>query len=248
MNMWKMKNSITQGDKLCALKSQRQPRYSPSCAFRLDNLKTHPRAMSHPFRQCSSLQGSASTLKTSEMLLSPSVTAKRTNRGSLSSGTSIISFSINSLLASSLGNLNAATDDPENKKSSSTKADFIASIFTSLLNGRSQLPDKNYPELNNNQYCQSNSNSRSILTSQLSPLSTTTEEHSSTILPPTYTGFSSFSARFLSYLSLRFSLNMFITKSLPLWRKLFHSCTQFLHQDEHCRWEATACWKNLSPF
>lgn len=29
-----MKNSITQGDKLRALKSQRQPRSSPSCAFR----------------------------------------------------------------------------------------------------------------------------------------------------------------------------------------------------------------------
>ena len=29
-----MKNSITQGDKLRALKSQRQPRSLPSCAFR----------------------------------------------------------------------------------------------------------------------------------------------------------------------------------------------------------------------
>lgn len=29
-----MKNSITQGDKLRALKSQRQPRSFPSCAFR----------------------------------------------------------------------------------------------------------------------------------------------------------------------------------------------------------------------
>lgn len=29
-----MKNGITQGDKLRALKSQRQPRTSPSCAFR----------------------------------------------------------------------------------------------------------------------------------------------------------------------------------------------------------------------
>lgn len=29
-----MKNNVTQGDKLRALKSQRQPRSSPSCAFR----------------------------------------------------------------------------------------------------------------------------------------------------------------------------------------------------------------------
>lgn len=32
-----MKNNITQGDKLRALKSQRQPRSSPSCAFRYIN-------------------------------------------------------------------------------------------------------------------------------------------------------------------------------------------------------------------
>ncbi|XP_030182462.1 dual specificity protein phosphatase CDC14A isoform X8 [Lynx canadensis] len=45
-----MKNSITQGDKLRALKSQRQPRSSPSCAFRLDDTKGHPRAVPQPFR------------------------------------------------------------------------------------------------------------------------------------------------------------------------------------------------------
>ncbi|XP_040482923.1 dual specificity protein phosphatase CDC14A isoform X2 [Ursus maritimus] len=177
-----MKNSITQGDKLRALKSQRQPRSSPSCAFRLT----------------SSPQGSATTLKTSKVALSPSATAKRINRGSLSSGASVRSFSITSRLASSLGNLNAATQEPENKKaSSSSKAGFIASPLTSLLNGSNQPPARNYPELNNNQYSRSSSSSGSPLSSQPSPHGVKTEEHPA-LLRPSYTGLSSSSARFLS--------------------------------------------------
>ncbi|KAM9242506.1 dual specificity protein phosphatase CDC14A isoform 3-T3 [Dugong dugon] len=177
-----MKNGITQGDKLRALKSQRQPRSSPSCAFRLS----------------SSSQGSASSLKTSKGALSPSATAKRINRGSLSSGASVRSFSINSRLASSLGNLNAATDDPENKKTSpSSKPGFIASPFTNLLNGSGQPTARNYSELNNNQYNRSSSSSGSNLNSYPSPHGTKTEEHGS-VLRPSYTGLSSSSARFLS--------------------------------------------------
>ncbi|TKC40984.1 hypothetical protein EI555_000625 [Monodon monoceros] len=177
-----MKNNITQGDKLRALKSQRQPRSSPSCAFRLS----------------SSPQGSASALKTSKVALSPSVMAKRINRGSLSSGTSVRSFSMNSRLASSLGNLNAAADDPENKKTASpSKVGFVGNPFTSLLNGSSQLPARNYPELNNNQYSRSNSSSGSALNSQPGPHSAKTEDHA-TALRPSYTGLSSSSARFLS--------------------------------------------------
>ncbi|MBZ3887081.1 Dual specificity protein phosphatase CDC14A [Sciurus carolinensis] len=195
-----MKNNITQGDKLRALKSQRQPRSSPTYAFRSDDVKGLPRAVvSQPFRLSSSQQGSVSTLKTSKVALSPSATAKRISRGS-SSGTSVRSFSINSRLASSLGNLNAASDDPENKKtSSSSKAGFTASPFTNLLNGSSQPPARNYPELNNNQYNRSNSSSSSggNLNSHLGPHSTKTEEHA-TILRPSYTGLSSSSARYLS--------------------------------------------------
>uniref|UniRef100_A0A8C9PCV7 Dual specificity protein phosphatase CDC14A n=1 Tax=Spermophilus dauricus TaxID=99837 RepID=A0A8C9PCV7_SPEDA len=196
-----MKNNITQGDKLRALKSQRQPRSSPTCAFRSDDAKGLPRAVvSQPFRLSSSPQGSVSTLKSSKVALAPSATAKRISRGS-SSGTSVRSFSINSRLASSLGNLNAATDDPENKKTpSSSKAGFTASPFTNLLNGTSQPPARNYPELNNNQYNRSNSSSSSSggnLNSHLGPHSAKTEEHA-TILRPSYTGLSSSSARFLS--------------------------------------------------
>ncbi|XP_077808508.1 dual specificity protein phosphatase CDC14A isoform X3 [Macaca mulatta] len=193
-----MKNGITQGDKLRALKSQRQPRTSPSCAFRSDDAKGHPRAVSQPFRLSSSLQGSAPTLKTSKMALSSSATAKRINRTSLSSGATVRSFSINSRLASSLGNLNAATDDPENKKtSSSSKAGFTASPFTNLLNGSSQPTTRNYPELNNNQYNRSSSSNGGNLNSPPGPHSAKTEEHT-TILRPSYTGLSSSSARFLS--------------------------------------------------
>ncbi|XP_045403392.1 dual specificity protein phosphatase CDC14A isoform X1 [Lemur catta] len=198
-----MKNSITQGDKLRALKSQRQPRTSPSCAFRSDDTKGQPRAVSQPFRLSSLPQGSAPTLKTAKVALSPSATAKRINRGSLSSGPSVRSFSINSRLASSLGNLNAATDDPENKKTSPpSKAGFAANPFTSLLNGSSQPTTRNYPELNNNQYNRSSSSSSSgggggNLKSHLGPHSAKTEEHA-TILRPSYAGLSSSSARFLS--------------------------------------------------
>ncbi|XP_015451042.1 dual specificity protein phosphatase CDC14A isoform X4 [Pteropus alecto] len=192
-----MKNSITQGDKLRALKSQRQPRSSPSSAFRLDDIKGHPRAASQPFRLSSSPQGSASTLKTAKAASSPSVTAKRINRGSLSSGgAGVRSFSINSRLANSLGNLNAAADDPESKKTSSSKAGFVASPFTNLLNGSSQPPARNYPELNNNQYSRSSS-SGSTLSSQPGPLGAKSEEQA-TVLRPSYAGLSSSSARFLS--------------------------------------------------
>uniref|UniRef100_A0A9L0RIC1 protein-tyrosine-phosphatase n=1 Tax=Equus caballus TaxID=9796 RepID=A0A9L0RIC1_HORSE len=193
-----MKNSITQGDKLRALKSQRQPRSSPSCAFRLDDMKGPPRAVSQPFRSSSSPQGSASTLKTSKVALSPSATAKRISRGSLSSGAGVRSFSINSRLASSLGNLNAAIDDPENKQTCSTsKLGFVANPFTNLLNGSSQAPARNCPELNNNQYSQSSSSSGSPLSTQPSTQGSKTEEHA-TALRPSYTGLSSSSARFLS--------------------------------------------------
>ncbi|XP_023577448.1 dual specificity protein phosphatase CDC14A isoform X1 [Octodon degus] len=193
------KNNITQGDKLRALKSQRQPRSSPACAFRSDDGRGHPRAALQPFRSSSSPQGPASTLKTPKVALSPSVTAKRINRGSLSSSTGVRSFSINSRLASSLGNLNAATDDPENKKAPlPAKAAFPANPFTNLLNGSPQPPARNYPELNNNQYNRSSSSgSGGNLNSQLGRQGAQTEERVP-IVRPSYAGLSSSSARFLS--------------------------------------------------
>ncbi|KAK2106916.1 hypothetical protein P7K49_016430 [Saguinus oedipus] len=95
-------------------------------------------------------------------------------------------------------NLNAATDDPENRKtSSSSKTGFTASPFTNLLNGNSQPTTRNYPELNNNQYNRSSNSNGGNLNSPPGPQSAKTEEHS-TILQPPYTGLSSSSARFLS--------------------------------------------------
>ncbi|XP_070252191.1 dual specificity protein phosphatase CDC14A isoform X4 [Myotis yumanensis] len=174
-----MKNSITQGDKLRALKSQRQPRSSP-CAFRL----------------ASSSQGSASALKICKVASSPSATAKRITRGSLALGASGRSFSVNSRLASSLGNLSAATEDPDSRKTLPCKVGFAASPFANLLNGSSQASSRNYPELNNNQY------SRSPPSSQRGPPSAKTEELGPGPAAPSprasYTGLSSSSARFLS--------------------------------------------------
>ncbi|KAM5257279.1 dual specificity protein phosphatase CDC14A isoform 2-T2 [Ctenodactylus gundi] len=193
-----MNNSITQGDKLRALKSQRQPRSSPACAFRSDDVKERLRAVSQPFRLSSSAQAPLSTLKTPKVTLSSSAAAKRISRGSLSPGSSVRSFSINSRLASSLGNLNAVTDDPENKTSTS-KAGFTANPFTNLLSGSPQSPARIYPELNNNQYNRTSNPSTGggSLNSQPGPHSTKTEEHAP-VLRPAYSGLSSSSVRFLS--------------------------------------------------
>ncbi|XP_036199246.1 dual specificity protein phosphatase CDC14A isoform X3 [Myotis myotis] len=192
-----MKNSITQGDKLRALKSQRQPRSSPPYAFRLDDMKGHPRAVvCQPFRLASSSQGSASALKICKVASSPSATAKRITRGSLASGASGRSFSVNSRLASSLGNLSAAAEDPDSRKTPPCKVGLAASPFANLLNGSSQASSRHYPELNNNQY------SRSPSSSQRGSASTKTEELGPGPAAPSprasYTGLSSSSARFLS--------------------------------------------------
>ncbi|NP_001101188.2 dual specificity protein phosphatase CDC14A isoform 2 [Rattus norvegicus] len=196
-----IKNNVTQGDKLRALKSQRQPRSSPSCAFRSDDMKGHQRAVAQTFRLSSSPQPTVPTVKTPKVCLSPSVTAKRISRGSLSSGANIRSFSINSRLASSLGNLNSGTEETENKKTTSPiKAAFIASPFTSFLNGSTQTPGRNYPELNNNQYTRSsNSSSGGSLGGNLNSSPSAKPEEHNTILRPSFSGaLSSSSVRFLS--------------------------------------------------
>ncbi|XP_070252194.1 dual specificity protein phosphatase CDC14A isoform X7 [Myotis yumanensis] len=144
----------------------------------------------------SSSQGSASALKICKVASSPSATAKRITRGSLALGASGRSFSVNSRLASSLGNLSAATEDPDSRKTLPCKVGFAASPFANLLNGSSQASSRNYPELNNNQY------SRSPPSSQRGPPSAKTEELGPGPAAPSprasYTGLSSSSARFLS--------------------------------------------------
>ncbi|XP_027724073.1 dual specificity protein phosphatase CDC14A isoform X5 [Vombatus ursinus] len=173
-----IKNSMTQGDKLRALKNQRQPRSSTANVFRV----------------CSSTQGCSSPLKPSKVILSPSASAKRINRSSCSSGSSARSFSINTRLASSLGNLHAATDDSECKKTTPpTRTGYTVNHFSNHLNGSSQAPARNYPELNNNQYSRSTS-AGTTLNNHTSLHSAKADEY---VFRP-YTGLSASSSRFLS--------------------------------------------------
>uniref|UniRef100_A0A8V5G804 Dual specificity protein phosphatase CDC14A n=1 Tax=Melopsittacus undulatus TaxID=13146 RepID=A0A8V5G804_MELUD len=90
--------------------------------------------------------------------------------------------SVNSRLASSLGNLYAASDDDESKLTSlSSRTGFSVSHISSHLNGSLQLPPSNNPELNNNLYNR-NSSSGNSLSSQTSFPSAVTHVYASTFL------------------------------------------------------------------
>lgn len=110
------------------------------------------------------------------------------------------SFSINSRLASSLGSLNSATEEPGSRKaSSSSEAPLAARPFTNLLNGSSQTPARNYPELNNNQCGRSNAPRGSAASSPPpSPQGGAEPDEHAAVPRPSYGGLSSSSARFLS--------------------------------------------------
>uniref|UniRef100_A0A8C5QDA9 Cell division cycle 14A n=1 Tax=Leptobrachium leishanense TaxID=445787 RepID=A0A8C5QDA9_9ANUR len=82
------KNGLTQGDKLRALKSKRQPRSATTGALRMDDLKSHTRSTtSQPFRviATNSAQGSMSPLKSSRVSASTSGTTRRPGQSFLSS-------------------------------------------------------------------------------------------------------------------------------------------------------------------
>ncbi|XP_066548670.1 dual specificity protein phosphatase CDC14AB isoform X6 [Amia ocellicauda] len=90
--------SLTQGDKLRALKSRRQPRSATTGALRLEDMKLHTRSPSQPFRisPTGTGQGSMSPLKSSKVPPSSSATAKRISRSSTSSTSNLKSpFSLN---------------------------------------------------------------------------------------------------------------------------------------------------------
>lgn len=92
------------------------------------------------------------------------------------------SISINSRLASSLGNLYAASDDDESKMTSlSSRTGFSVSQISSHLNGSLQLPRRNNHELNNNLYNRSSNNGNN-LSSQTSFHSTVTDEYAPSLL------------------------------------------------------------------
>uniref|UniRef100_A0A8C9L9N3 protein-tyrosine-phosphatase n=1 Tax=Pavo cristatus TaxID=9049 RepID=A0A8C9L9N3_PAVCR len=129
-----------------------------------------------------SMEGSVSPLKASKVVTVNSSSAERISRITSSSGSNLKSVSINSRLASSLGNLNAASDDDESKMTSlSSRTGFSVSQISSHLNGSLQLPRRNNHELNNNLYNRSSSNGNN-LSSQTSFHSTVTDEYASSLL------------------------------------------------------------------
>ncbi|NWQ98933.1 CC14A phosphatase, partial [Burhinus bistriatus] len=176
-------NGMTQGDKLNALKSRRRL-YCCFGFFRLQDMKLHTRSISQPFRlnTSGSTEGSMSPLKASKVMAVNSPSAERISRIPTSSGSNLKSVSVNSRLASSLGNLYAASDDDESKMtSSSSRTGFSVSQISSHLNGSLQLPHRNNHELNNNLYNR-NSSSGNNLSSQTSFHSDVTDEYTSTCL------------------------------------------------------------------
>uniref|UniRef100_A0A8B9I866 Cell division cycle 14A n=1 Tax=Anser brachyrhynchus TaxID=132585 RepID=A0A8B9I866_9AVES len=141
--------------------------------------------------------------------------ALKSRRRTCSTTTGALSISINSRLASSLGNLYAASDDDETKMtSSSSRTGFSVSQISSHLNGSLQLPHRNNHELNNNLYNR-NSSSGNNLSSQTSFHSAVTDEYASTLL---YGPYSSSSTIPESINSCKFSHNSFrllTTADLP---------------------------------
>lgn len=192
------KNYVTQGDRLRALKSRRHPRSATTGALRLDDMKVHTRSSSQPFRVVSStgIQGSMSPLKSSKVPVVSSPTAKRINRSPTSANSNFKSFPINSRLASSLGNLYAASDDTESKVTSSTsRTGYALRHSTSHLNGTAQMSPRNYRELNNNHYNRS-SNTGTTNNGHISSQNSHPDDYST--YRPSYTGLASSTARYLS--------------------------------------------------
>ncbi|XP_077188979.1 dual specificity protein phosphatase CDC14A isoform X1 [Paroedura picta] len=191
-----LKNGMTQGDKLRALKLRRQPRSATTGTLKLEDMKLHTRSVSQPFRLNTSAisQGCISPLKSSKvMAMSPA--AKRINRSSTSTSSNLKSMSINSRLASSLGNLYAASDDAESKlTSSSSRTGYSVNQPSSHLNGSAQPPARNYHELNNNLYNRSGSSATNLNSYTNSP-SVLTDEYS------TYRSFTGLAASPTRYLS-----------------------------------------------
>ncbi|KAG8555959.1 hypothetical protein GDO81_017879 [Engystomops pustulosus] len=145
------KSGLTQGDKLRALKSRRQPRSATTGALRLEEMKPHTRSTSQPFRiiASNSAQGSMSPLKSSRVSASTSAVARRVAQSSGTSASKVKSYSVNSRFAGSLGNLNSALEEIESSRSSSPSRPSYSlahpsSLYPSSPHGRSQ------GELNNN--------------------------------------------------------------------------------------------------
>ncbi|KAM4721343.1 dual specificity protein phosphatase CDC14A isoform 1-T1 [Rhinophrynus dorsalis] len=145
------RNGLTQGDKLRALKSRRQPRSATTGALRLEDMKSHTRSTSQPFRviASNSTQGSMSPLKSSRVSASTSATARRVAQSSGSPSCKGKGFLVNSRFAGSLGNLNSALDEIDTTRHPcpsrpNCSPALPSSLYPSHTRGRSQ------GELNNN--------------------------------------------------------------------------------------------------
>ncbi|XP_048831990.1 dual specificity protein phosphatase CDC14AB isoform X10 [Brienomyrus brachyistius] len=91
-------SGLTQGDKLRALKGRRQPRAVTTGALRLEDMKSHTRSASQPFRMTPvvGVQGLGSPLKVSKAPPSASPSAKRISHTSPTSASNLKSpFSLN---------------------------------------------------------------------------------------------------------------------------------------------------------
>uniref|UniRef100_A0AAR2KM55 protein-tyrosine-phosphatase n=1 Tax=Pygocentrus nattereri TaxID=42514 RepID=A0AAR2KM55_PYGNA len=149
--------SMTQGDKLRALKGRRQPRSATTGALSRLSAGSSP-------------QGPTSPLKASKVSSSSSISAsaKRIGRDS-SSSSRLKSSSLNSRLATSLGNLYETDGDrnsPGKQPSTSSSSSFSFSSSSSssspcvTLSSTSALAAHNYHyEVNNNQYNSSSNGS-----------------------------------------------------------------------------------------
>ncbi|XP_067846687.1 dual specificity protein phosphatase CDC14AB isoform X2 [Heptranchias perlo] len=151
-------NYMTQGDKLRALKSRRQPRSATTGALRLDDVKIHSRSPSQPFRvnSSSTSQGSMSPLKSSKISMNYA-SPRRINRSPIPMNSNLKSFSINSRLGSSLGNIYAAPDETESAVTPTPRTGFTPGFSSNQLYSSSQLPARYYHELNNNYHSKCNS-------------------------------------------------------------------------------------------
>ncbi|XP_040215874.1 dual specificity protein phosphatase CDC14A isoform X2 [Rana temporaria] len=145
------RNGLTQGDKLRALKSRRQPRSATTGALRLDEMKPHTRSMSQPFRVIApnSAQGSMSPLKSSRVTASSSPVARRVGQSSGSSSSKTKNFSVNTRFAGSLGNLNSALEELDDTRSSSPTRPSYSPTHPSSLYPTSP-PGRSQGEFNNN--------------------------------------------------------------------------------------------------
>ncbi|XP_041089291.1 dual specificity protein phosphatase CDC14B isoform X2 [Polyodon spathula] len=126
------RNTITQGDKLRALKSKRQVRASTGSLTSEENT-IHTRSSSQSFRIILQSSVQSNKLSKSASLSSGTDTGKRT-RKSATGHTSLGSQLLNSRLARSLGNLHALTSDQDQTQNEAKLGSKLVSNSTNQMN------------------------------------------------------------------------------------------------------------------